>query len=188
MTMTMDDTTPNNMGKPGLELAAIRESRGLTREYVAGKLHLRVRLIELLEADSYEQMAGAVFVKGYIRAYAKLLGVPAEPYLEMLNQDGSVIERKTEKVALWQNKRQSVRSARWVTALIIVAALAGISFWWQKNNEGVPFFTNKKATSVTASAQQPQQQTTEMKVTDITKLQSLFRLAPQPVTTEKEGG
>lgn len=190
-TMPTDDTTQTPIEKPGAELAIVRESRGYTREYIAGKLHLRVRLIELLEVDCYDQMAGDVFVKGYIRAYAKLLGVPAEPYLASFNNGSPIVERKTtEKVTLWQNKRQpsNERSARWVTAFIILAAIAGISFWWQKNNDNLPFFSNKKAQPEVAKSQEMQKNTEQqITVTDITKLQSLFKPAPEPVT-EKEGG
>lgn len=189
-TMPMDDATPNKIVNPGAELAAIRESHGYTREYVAGKLHLRVRIIELLEAGSFELLPGAVFVKGYFRAYAKLLGVSAEPYIAALDPD-VVVERKVEKQVLWQNKRQqplgSERLIRWVTALIVLIVIAGISVWWQKNNDGLPFFTAKKEQAVAPGSQQVENKV-EVKITDVSKLQSLFRPAPQPEPMEKQGG
>ena len=71
--------------KPGAQLALVRAQKGYSLEYVAGKLHLRVRIIELLETDDYQNMPEPVFVKGYLRAYAKLLDVKYQPLLDNFN-------------------------------------------------------------------------------------------------------
>ena len=60
---------------PGQHLAKEREEQNLTQEYVASKLHLRVKMVGLLEEDSYAELPQPVFVQGYLRAYAKLLNV-----------------------------------------------------------------------------------------------------------------
>ena len=95
-TVIVDEIHNGTQEKPGMQLARVREKKGYSQEYVAGKLHLRVRIIELLEVDDYDQMPEPVFIKGYLRAYAKLLSVPAEPLLETFNSMYSS-ERKLEK-------------------------------------------------------------------------------------------
>lgn len=185
-TVLADDTIQDKTNNPGSQLALIREQKGYSREYVAGKLHLRVRVIELLEEDRYEQMPEAVFVKGYLRAYAKLLGVAPEPYLALFNSNGEV-ERKTERVALWQGKRESnrnERAVRWVSGLIVISAIVAVSFWWQKNNEGQLFSSAKNNPSELKTAEQPEKEI-EVKLTDITKMQSMFRTSTQSSVMEK---
>ncbi len=75
--MNMSDVSLND--SPGAQLAALREQHGYTAEYVASKLHLRVCMIERLEADDYQDMPEPVFIKGYLRAYAHLPGAPVPP-------------------------------------------------------------------------------------------------------------
>lgn len=81
----MDETRNNEITNPGYELAALRQQRGYSIEYVASKLHLRARIIELIEAGDFDLLPQPVFVKGYLRAYSKLLGVSPEPFLTVFN-------------------------------------------------------------------------------------------------------
>src|SRR3990167_8848638 len=124
-TVTMDEVTEEQVQeKPGLMLASVRNAKGYSTEYVAGKLHLRVRIIELLEVDDYHNMPEPVFIKGYLRAYAKLLDLVPEPYIEMFNRCYSS-ERKIER-ALWQSRRQTNKAehtVRWVTGFFAIAVL-----------------------------------------------------------------
>ena len=71
------------MINPGVQLASIRQQKGYTVEYVANKLHLRVRIIELIENSEFNLLPEPVFVKGYLRAYSKLLGISPEPFLHI---------------------------------------------------------------------------------------------------------
>jgi len=63
-------------------LRAARLARGLERERVASMLHLGERLIEALEDEDYSKLPGPVFVRGYIRNYARLLGIEEQPILD----------------------------------------------------------------------------------------------------------
>lgn len=188
MTVIIDEVQNRVHEKPGVQLARVREQKGYSQEYVAGKLHLRVRIIELLETDDYENMPEPVFIKGYLRAYAKLLGIDPEPLLEIYNRL-HVIERKVEK-ALWQSKReinQRERLVRLLTGVIALGAIVSVALWWQKNKEGQQFIPLKD-TQVMAN-ETPAQAETEMKLTDISKLQSVVSPNKLDITPmEAEGG
>ncbi len=67
---------------PGQTLAEARRARGLSVTDVSAKLKLAPRQIEALEADDYSALPGALFTRGFIRSYARLLGVDPEPLLE----------------------------------------------------------------------------------------------------------
>ncbi|RMG30375.1 MAG: hypothetical protein D6721_03840 [Gammaproteobacteria bacterium] len=66
---------------PGAHLRRLREARSLSREAVAEQLHLDLRILVALEEDRYEALPAPVFVRGYLRQYARLLEVDAEPLL-----------------------------------------------------------------------------------------------------------
>jgi cytoskeleton protein RodZ len=63
----------NGRNAPGAQLMAARRAQGLSLGDVARQLKLSVRQIEALERDDYSAFAGPVFVRGFLRNYAKLL-------------------------------------------------------------------------------------------------------------------
>ncbi|CEK10629.1 helix-turn-helix domain-containing protein [Legionella hackeliae] len=187
-TTAMDEVHKDNHEKPGVQLAQVREKKGYSQEYVAGKLHLRVRIIELLEADNYQQMPEPVFIKGYLRAYAKLLGVPAEPLLAAFNSMHTS-ERKLEK-ALWQSKRESnkgERVVRWLTGLIAITAVVAVGIWWQKIRDTQQIDTAKSAQNETVAKNSDP----DIRLTDLSKMQSMFSSTSssgQLTPLENQGG
>lgn len=67
--------------RPGALLRAAREAQGRSAQDVARSLCLSLRQIEALEADDFGALPGDTFVRGFIRNYAKLLGIDARPVL-----------------------------------------------------------------------------------------------------------
>lgn len=63
---------------PGQRLRTEREARGMSAEDVAGQLNLTISYLKALEVDDYERLPEATFIRGYIRNYARLLGIPSE--------------------------------------------------------------------------------------------------------------
>lgn len=55
---------------------AARERAGLTALQAAERLHLDLATLQALEADRFETLGAAVFVRGHLRRYAELLAVP----------------------------------------------------------------------------------------------------------------
>ena len=64
--------------RPGRTLADARLARHLTVAEVAQQLKLSATQIEALEADAYARLPGPVFVRGFVRNYARLLELDAE--------------------------------------------------------------------------------------------------------------
>ena len=171
--------------KPGAQLALIRSKKGYTTDYVAGKLHLRIHLIELLEADDYDKMPEPVFIKGYLRAYAKLIDVSPEPFIETFNRCYRE-ERKVER-ALWQSRKQTHKAEntiRWVTSLIALVVLTAVAMWWNKNKDE----QIKLPTTVSQTEVQIQAPESDIRLTDLSKMRSLLSSVSQlaPVDARSE--
>lgn len=72
----------------GLALQQQRERKHISLEDVARELHLTPRQMAALESGRFAELRGAVFVKGYLRACAKLYGM-----------DGDALVRAYERIA-----------------------------------------------------------------------------------------
>jgi cytoskeleton protein RodZ len=59
----------------GKRLAKAREDAGRDLRDVASELHLRVEVIEALEAGDEERLPAAAFIRGYVRSYARYVGL-----------------------------------------------------------------------------------------------------------------
>ena len=192
ITVAMDENTEDSQFKPGAQLAVERQHRGFSQEYVAEKLHLRVRTIELLEADEYHSLPEPVFIKGYLRAYANLISVPVQPLLDVFNQLYKQPERAPEK-ALWQSRRETNKAEhaiRWLTGFFAIMVLTAVAVWWYTNKDNERLFP----ASVSHADASPSKSETEIRLTDLSKMRSLLSPHSQLDTVEtnespeKEGG
>ena len=61
--------------RPGAKLRHQRESRGLSVRQIANKTLIRERIIRAIETDDTDWIA-PIYLRGYVRAYAKELGRP----------------------------------------------------------------------------------------------------------------
>ena len=74
-----EETASKSAGKgPGAQLVAARKSRGLSQEEVGDSLNLAPQTVEWLETDNYEKLPANAFTQGYLRNYAKHLGIDAD--------------------------------------------------------------------------------------------------------------
>ncbi len=68
-----DPSQPHD--SPGQTLKQARERLGMSVANVARELHLSSTQITALEADDYQHFHGETYVRGYLRSYARLIGV-----------------------------------------------------------------------------------------------------------------
>ena len=72
---------PEGAGAAGAMLLKERRRQGLSLGDISRQLKLSVRQVEALERDDYSGYKGPVFIHGFIRNYAKLLGLDPEPLI-----------------------------------------------------------------------------------------------------------
>jgi len=135
---------------PGVQLAAFRAERGWTIEQVASQLNLAPRQVAALEADDYPALPGMPIVRGFVRAYAKLLKVDAGPLLvafggETVLVNESIRHRKDLSTPFSDNRLPSMAarsgfSSKWIIgALLFALAAAGI---WSSRQGGLEIVLN----------------------------------------------
>ncbi len=110
----------------GLYLKHERELRGVALDEIATTTKIHIRFLEALENNDYDNMPGEVFVKGFIRSYAKVIGYDAE---EMVNAyDESVGRDRKEELEKAQATHKKTQSRKKAVAgyCLTGIALAGI--------------------------------------------------------------
>ncbi|HEU4372863.1 MAG TPA: RodZ domain-containing protein [Telluria sp.] len=124
---------PDNHGIPGKTLAAQREAIGWTVEQVADQLKLAVRQVVALEAGDYASLPGPAVVRGFVRAYAKIVKLDPAPLVAQIALDapgptdatGTTLRR--DKPASFSEVRFPTHGKRAALPIVpIVAALVVI--------------------------------------------------------------
>ncbi len=149
-----------NNAMPGAQLAAYRRAQGKSVEEIANLLKLTPRQIVALESDNYALLPGPTIVRGFIRAYAKILKVNADSLIAMMAPESpeSVMPIASSRTlstplldlrrlpSLFINRRHT--SLRWVmSSLVFVLA---VIFFVQRGVGGVAQTFGTAAAKVTS--------------------------------------
>lgn len=125
-----NDTTPPSVAA-GQRLREAREGLGLTRDDVARELRLQEKLIGALEAGDRSQLPPDTFISGYLRAYARLLGWPAEQLIAeyLADRNTPSVYRATDRTGM---PMMSVRDPKFrYTSFVVIAGLMLLFVaWW----------------------------------------------------------
>jgi cytoskeleton protein RodZ len=139
MTPAQTDT-PAGSRNPGETLRAEREARGFSCADVARQLNLTETSLQHIEAGAFDRLPGHTFARGYVRAYAKLLGLDQSNIVREFDQytgtnaTGSAVHslgRIEEPSRLSQNLLRLVSFA-----LLLLLCAIGF-FWWQEQGSGL---------------------------------------------------
>jgi cytoskeleton protein RodZ len=131
---TAGNATPRSLGQA---LAAERERQGLSRADVAQRLHMSAYQVEAIETGDYTRLPKGTFLRGFVRNYAKVLGLPADALLAMLSE-GSAPDKRPGIVVPTESIRFDPLGQRldnpYVKAVVIAFVLIALGFaamyWW----------------------------------------------------------
>jgi cytoskeleton protein RodZ len=134
MNETAESGVPSAKAGPGRMLAQLRAERKLSIADVAQRLKYGARQIEALEAEEFDKLPGATFVRGMVRGYAKLLETDPQPLLDELEQryvPGEIdLDLRDKGIPFVPSGKRGTRAylALSVLALVVVA---GILYEWR---------------------------------------------------------
>lgn len=128
--MPVNETNAGSDGREGSgavslgeQLSSAREERAISLEQAARTLHLDKAVVAALEAEQFEALGAAVFVKGHLRSYAELLGLSPDDVIETYRQLDPTIDELPATVdrQQWSGRVNVALWSFW--AMVIVAAL-----------------------------------------------------------------
>ena len=123
-----------NRVNPGEILRQARESNGWSLAEVALKLNLTTTSLSNLEAGAFDKLPGHTFARGYIRAYAKLLGMDQAVLVQQFDQSTGTDSKGSSVHSLGRIEepvRVSHTILRIVSLLLLIAVIGGGFVWWQ---------------------------------------------------------
>ena len=152
--MEADTTTNSETKNGGSETAGEvlrkkRENIGLSIEHIANKLNLDAKLIELLEKNDYEKFNIETYLKGYLRAYAKVLELDDDVVINLYKQSNpektpEILPNVKPKV----QRNSADRSVKLFSYIIGITIALSILVWYQKNFLVQPSEENLKIANI----------------------------------------
>lgn len=116
-------------------LVRAREQAGLSQEAVWQKLNLNPKIVQALEQGDTKALPEPAFVKGYLRAYAKLVEVAPEPIIAAYVGEG-VNDPSLQPVTPAPSASASGGLFfRLITAAIVLGVVSLSILWWVEQNK-----------------------------------------------------
>jgi len=143
----------NGAQTPGARLQAARQRAGLEVADVARQLNLLEWQVKALEQDCYEKFPADLFVKGYLRSYARLLKLDVD---QILNAYRLQCPRREPQTAPRPEPRRPVsldatRQRRYWG--LVASALVVLALWgWQQSRERAEILPLTADTGIEESA------------------------------------
>lgn len=131
----------------GERLRREREMRGISLDDVAAATKIGTRLLRALEEEQFDRLPGGIFNKGYVRAYARHVGIDEEQaladYLKAAKEtppDVNLIAHQNASardVDVWQGTGAGGRRAGFplIPVLVLVVVIVGAVGGWKLYQE-----------------------------------------------------
>ncbi len=141
---------PRPQGKLGAWLRTQREARGVSLREIADSSKISLRYLEALEVDRFEVLPAPVFTRGFLREYARVVGLDADEVVNLYLVAAGEQERERAAVPPEEPRpltpRPAARGSGGPSALgyglLLVAAVAlflgvaALLSWWAERRSG----------------------------------------------------
>lgn len=146
------------MGNPlegvGAFLREERSRRSVTLEEISDHTKISVRFLDALERGDYSILPAEAFVRGFVRAYARYIGVDPEEVIERLNQYAAADQARQRTLAPDRppalSKRASSKKLVGIVSLTVILVVGAVLFAMYKIFTGHPIILEREPVSVTA--------------------------------------
>lgn len=135
--------------RPGDLLRHKREQAGLTLEQAAGLSRIKPAVLAAIESDETDAIP-AVYLRGYVRNYARFLGVDAaaiEESLQYMHGAEPAVQSVFSVPSARGRTEKWLKTSSYLAATAVIAALV-----WQFTHEAVRFSQRDSQLSSTAAA------------------------------------
>jgi cytoskeleton protein RodZ len=136
---------------PGERLQAARIQQGLSLDDVANRMHLSASILEALEDNEFEEITAPIFVKGYLRAYSRIVSLDEDDmidqYIHFYSEADPPISSISKTTSELSAADPRIKWTTYIVVLIIGVLLA--AWWWNKEqNEDAPISLDSQSPSL----------------------------------------
>ena len=132
----------------GDSLRHARMVTGWTVSDVAKKLNLTPSAVEFIEANQFERLPGTTFARGYIRSYAKILGLDSNQLAQQFDQQfiGSTTANSVQSIDRVGEARRVSRGMLQFSLFVVLLIILGAGYYaWEVFNSAGSEVSNKSA-------------------------------------------
>ena len=123
----------------GTRLRHEREVRGMSLEEISRATRIPLSSVERLEADRFDDLPGEVFVRGFLRSYARAIGLDSEEVLAQYSSARRVPYVAPVPVAPASQRRESRRvGVAIAVVLLLVLCTMALSFVLKPRGRDLP--------------------------------------------------
>lgn len=130
---------------PGILLREARQAKNLHQSDVAKEIRLSIQWVKGLEQDDYSHVPALIYVRGYLRAYARYVGISPDEVMAAFSEMGfeeeferlkAEVERpvKHHAVPVVLRPKRMIngnKMVRWITVILFVGLIVSVGVWWQ---------------------------------------------------------
>ncbi|HEX8288515.1 MAG TPA: helix-turn-helix domain-containing protein [Pyrinomonadaceae bacterium] len=151
----------------GEKLRQAREARGISISEVAEQTRISPHYIELIENDDYRTLPGGIFNKGFVKSYAKFIGIDEaealQDYSQLISSQSNELteEPKTYRPEVLTDDRSrssilpTLIFAAIILGLMTVGILALVNYLKSEPTIATTNNTNQKNTNVAVASETP---------------------------------
>lgn len=154
--MTNETQTANPTdNKPipfGSRLKSARESLGFERKDVAAQLRLNEKIIIMMEKDRYPADLPVTFIRGYLRAYGKLLQIPEYEVKKAIEpiKPKPTIQSIPSSIMTPAPVTSGNYFMQFFTYLILFTLIGLVGMWWYSHSMGSSPLLSENAVQIAA--------------------------------------
>jgi len=127
-------------GFPGYLLRQAREEQGISQKEAARDLHLTSNVINALEEDNFESIRSFLFARGYIRSYARHLGLDGQALVAEFDAVYGVPDHSSKPMLginhVGQQSKPGDTWVKFISIVFVIGLLVASVVWWQTQNGG----------------------------------------------------
>ncbi len=143
------------MSSFGENLRREREMRGISLEEISATTKISVRFLEALENDDFGNLPGGIFTRGFIRSYAKYLGMDEEHVIteyQLLVQPKADIEIPRAALGRLGTSRPTKRNPTLPLLIAFVLLIGGYALFRYSHRSTEPGAFSNPINTMTNSA------------------------------------
>jgi len=172
-----------NSAPLGQRLRTAREGTGLGIEEVASLLNLEESLVRALEDEDYEVLPSPIFIRGYLRAYGKLLRLDGNELIEVYSMQSGGIDPDLATSSSVSGSSKGFPVAAVAGGVVVLLVVASLGWWLMSDGDVAQQMSQEEPLSSSVVAQAPADANTialpqQPKTTQVVPMTTTVKVTP----------
>jgi cytoskeletal protein RodZ len=142
-----------------------RETQGLSLDQVASATRIQLKYLQAIEEEQFAALPEQVFTKGFVRTYARSLGMDEQDVLRRFSRAWNEYfgrdQQEDERVQVNMKEEKGGKPNRTVILILIVVMVLGLGLYLSNQQQPIPPSTPEATEGPSVSSPLPAEEETE---------------------------